>query len=118
MGPCRTPGPLGGCWGVSGSPRTPGPRGGSPRTPGPRGGSPGRRGPVRAPGACGPLPDAGAPCGQVNYTQPVVAVQFLNATPNEEHHVECRLRAAGLRPPDERDKFAGRVAFRLRVNRQ
>ncbi|NWI19500.1 AT1B2 ATPase, partial [Crypturellus soui] len=53
----------------------------------------------------------------VNYTQPVVAVQFLNATGGEEHHVECHLNAAGLRAPDERDKFAGRVAFRLRVNR-
>ncbi|XP_038027753.1 sodium/potassium-transporting ATPase subunit beta-2 isoform X1 [Anas platyrhynchos] len=53
----------------------------------------------------------------VNYTQPVVAVQFANATANVEHHVECRLNAAGLRADDERDKFAGRVAFRLRINR-
>uniref|UniRef100_A0A669QPL1 Sodium/potassium-transporting ATPase subunit beta-2 n=1 Tax=Phasianus colchicus TaxID=9054 RepID=A0A669QPL1_PHACC len=53
----------------------------------------------------------------VNYTQPVVAVQFSNATSNTEHHVECRLNAAGLRADDERDKFAGRVAFRLRINR-
>lgn len=49
----------------------------------------------------------------VNYTQPVVAVQFPNATANVEHHIECRLNAAGLRADDERDKFAGRVAFRL-----
>ncbi|XP_027563653.1 sodium/potassium-transporting ATPase subunit beta-2-like, partial [Neopelma chrysocephalum] len=53
----------------------------------------------------------------VNYTQPVVAVQFPNATANVDHHVECRLNAAGLRTDDERDKFAGRVAFRLRINR-
>ncbi|XP_068854779.1 sodium/potassium-transporting ATPase subunit beta-2 isoform X1 [Aphelocoma coerulescens] len=53
----------------------------------------------------------------VNYTQPVVAVQFYNATANVDHHVECRLNAAGLRTDDERDKFAGRVAFRLRINR-
>ncbi|XP_030330233.1 sodium/potassium-transporting ATPase subunit beta-2 isoform X2 [Strigops habroptila] len=53
----------------------------------------------------------------VNYTQPVVAVLFANATANVEHHVECRLRADGLRSDDERDKFAGRVAFRLRINR-
>ncbi|XP_014117360.1 PREDICTED: sodium/potassium-transporting ATPase subunit beta-2 [Pseudopodoces humilis] len=53
----------------------------------------------------------------VNYTQPVVAVQFSNATANVDHHVECRLNAAGLRTDDERDKFAGRVAFRLRINR-
>ncbi|RMC22901.1 hypothetical protein DUI87_00087 [Hirundo rustica rustica] len=54
---------------------------------------------------------------KVNYTQPVVAVQFSNATANVDHHVECRLNAAGLRTDDERDKFAGRVAFRLRINR-
>uniref|UniRef100_UPI000B4D2A06 sodium/potassium-transporting ATPase subunit beta-2 n=1 Tax=Lonchura striata TaxID=40157 RepID=UPI000B4D2A06 len=54
----------------------------------------------------------------VNYTQPVVAVQFSNATANVDHHVECRLNAAGLRTDDERDKFAGRVAFRLRINRE
>ncbi|TRZ09117.1 hypothetical protein HGM15179_017990 [Zosterops borbonicus] len=54
---------------------------------------------------------------KVNYTQPVVAVQFPNATANVDHHVECRLNAAGLRTDDERDKFAGRVAFRLRINR-
>ncbi|XP_029862630.1 sodium/potassium-transporting ATPase subunit beta-2 isoform X2 [Aquila chrysaetos chrysaetos] len=53
----------------------------------------------------------------VNYTQPVVAVQFANATANMEHYIECRLNAAGLRTDDERDKFAGRVAFRLRINR-
>uniref|UniRef100_A0A8C0UTA5 Sodium/potassium-transporting ATPase subunit beta-2 n=1 Tax=Cyanistes caeruleus TaxID=156563 RepID=A0A8C0UTA5_CYACU len=57
------------------------------------------------------------PVPQVNYTQPVVAVQFSNATANVDHHVECRLNAAGLRTDDERDKFAGRVAFRLRINR-
>lgn len=53
----------------------------------------------------------------MNYTQPVVAVQFANATANMEHYIECRLNAAGLRTDDERDKFAGRVAFRLRINR-
>ncbi|XP_017659275.1 PREDICTED: sodium/potassium-transporting ATPase subunit beta-2-like [Lepidothrix coronata] len=62
-----------------------------------------------------PIPTPLSP--QVNYTQPVVAVQFPNATANVDHHVECRLNAAGLRTDDERDKFAGRVAFRLRINR-
>lgn len=64
--------------------------------------------PSRTPGSLSP---------QVNYTQPVVAVQFANATANMEHYIECRLNAAGLRTDDERDKFAGRVAFRLRINR-
>ncbi|XP_068013221.1 sodium/potassium-transporting ATPase subunit beta-2 isoform X2 [Melanerpes formicivorus] len=53
----------------------------------------------------------------VNYTQPVVAVRFSNASANVEHHIECRLQAEGLRTDDDRDKFAGRVAFRLRINR-
>ncbi|XP_054029003.1 sodium/potassium-transporting ATPase subunit beta-2 isoform X4 [Dryobates pubescens] len=54
---------------------------------------------------------------KVNYTQPVVAVRFSNASANVEHHIECRLQAEGLRTDDDRDKFAGRVAFRLRINR-
>ncbi|XP_025050976.1 sodium/potassium-transporting ATPase subunit beta-2 isoform X2 [Alligator sinensis] len=53
----------------------------------------------------------------VNYTQPVVAVQFLNLTANVDHNVECHIRAANIRADDERDKFAGRVAFKIRVNR-
>lgn len=57
------------------------------------------------------------PLAQVNYTQPLVAVKFLNVTPNVEVNVECRINAANIATDDERDKFAGRVAFKLRINK-
>lgn len=57
------------------------------------------------------------PLAQVNYTQPLVAVKFLNVTPNVEVNVECRINAANIAIDDERDKFAGRVAFKLRINK-
>lgn len=53
---------------------------------------------------------------QVNYTQPVVAVKFLNPERNFDHHVECKINAANIPTTDERDKFAGRVSFRIRIN--
>ncbi|XP_056156614.1 sodium/potassium-transporting ATPase subunit beta-2a [Lampris incognitus] len=53
---------------------------------------------------------------QVNYTQPLVAVKFLNVTLNTDVNVECRINSNTLAEGGERDKFAGRVAFRLRVN--
>ena len=53
----------------------------------------------------------------VNYTQPVVAVKFLNLTYNFDHNVECKVNAANIATNDERDKFAGRVAFKIRVNK-
>lgn len=58
-----------------------------------------------------------SPLLQVNYTQPLVAVKFLNVTPNVEVNVECRINAANIATDDERDKFAGRVAFKLRINK-
>ncbi|XP_029437029.1 sodium/potassium-transporting ATPase subunit beta-2 isoform X2 [Rhinatrema bivittatum] len=53
---------------------------------------------------------------QVNYSQPLVAVQFLNLTYNMDIFVECKVNAANIKTNDDRDKFAGRVGFRLRVN--
>ncbi|CAI9611308.1 unnamed protein product [Staurois parvus] len=53
---------------------------------------------------------------QKNYTQPFVAVKFLNATHNMDHNVECRINAANIKNQDERDKFQGRVIFRLRID--
>nr|XP_025044119.1 sodium/potassium-transporting ATPase subunit beta-2 isoform X1 [Pelodiscus sinensis] len=53
----------------------------------------------------------------VNYTQPIVAVKFLNPEANMDHNVECKINAANIATTDERDKFAGRVAFKIRVNR-
>ncbi|KAM8881307.1 sodium/potassium-transporting ATPase subunit beta-2-like isoform 1-T1 [Synchiropus picturatus] len=53
---------------------------------------------------------------QVNYTQPLVAVKFLNASLNSDINVECKLTSNTLLAGSERDKFAGRVSFKLRIN--
>ncbi|CAI9611318.1 unnamed protein product [Staurois parvus] len=50
---------------------------------------------------------------QPNYTQPFVAVQFLNLTQNIDHQVECFVNAANIITNDDRDKFQGRVCFTL-----
>ena len=71
---------------------------------------------VAGPAASG-LEPRSPPLAQVNYTQPLVAVKFLNVTPNVEVNVECRINAANIATDDERDKFAGRVAFKLRINK-
>lgn len=53
---------------------------------------------------------------QVNYTQPLVAVKFLNASLNTDIDVECKVISNTLIAGSERDKFAGRVSFKLRIN--
>lgn len=53
---------------------------------------------------------------QVNYTQPLVAVKFLNASVNTDIYVECKINSNTLADGNERDKFAGRVSFKLRIN--
>ncbi|KAK7881067.1 hypothetical protein WMY93_032339 [Mugilogobius chulae] len=48
---------------------------------------------------------------QVNYTQPLVAVKFLNVTLNTDLNVECRINSNTLGDiyANERDKFADRT---------
>ncbi|XP_005922175.1 sodium/potassium-transporting ATPase subunit beta-2b isoform X1 [Haplochromis burtoni] len=53
---------------------------------------------------------------QVNYSQPLVAVKFLNITHNEDVNIECKINAENIPVGGERDKFAGRVSFKLRIN--
>ncbi|XP_075062191.1 sodium/potassium-transporting ATPase subunit beta-2-like isoform X1 [Mixophyes fleayi] len=53
---------------------------------------------------------------QKNYTQPFVAVKFMNATRNMVHTVQCRINAANINNQDDRDKFQGRVVFTLRID--
>ncbi|XP_067347730.1 sodium/potassium-transporting ATPase subunit beta-2b isoform X2 [Channa argus] len=53
---------------------------------------------------------------QVNYSQPLVAVKFLNITQNEDVNIECKINANNIPSGSERDKFAGRVSFKLRIN--
>lgn len=53
-----------------------------------------------------------------NYVQPLVAVKLLLSKEdyNKELSVECRVEGSDLRNNDERDKFLGRVTFRIKVN--
>ncbi|XP_072552462.1 sodium/potassium-transporting ATPase subunit beta-2a [Salminus brasiliensis] len=53
---------------------------------------------------------------QVNYSQPLVAVKFMNLTLNVDVNVECKINSNTIRELNERDKFAGRVSFKLRIN--
>lgn len=52
-----------------------------------------------------------------NYVQPLVAVKLLLTKEdyNKELPVECRVEGSNLRNNDERDKFLGRVTFRIKV---
>uniref|UniRef100_A0A8B9H8H2 Sodium/potassium-transporting ATPase subunit beta-2 n=1 Tax=Astyanax mexicanus TaxID=7994 RepID=A0A8B9H8H2_ASTMX len=54
-------------------------------------------------------------CMCVNYSQPLVAVKFLNLTLNTDVNVECKINSNTISDFSERDKFAGRVSFKLRV---
>ncbi|XP_072231867.1 sodium/potassium-transporting ATPase subunit beta-2b [Leuresthes tenuis] len=53
---------------------------------------------------------------QVNYSQPLVAVKFLNITQNQDVNIECKIHATNIPTGSERDKFAGKVSFKLRIN--
>ncbi|XP_037538100.1 sodium/potassium-transporting ATPase subunit beta-3a [Nematolebias whitei] len=52
-----------------------------------------------------------------SYVQPLVAVKLLLTKEdyNKELSVECRVEGSNLRNNDERDKFLGRVTFRIKV---
>lgn len=53
---------------------------------------------------------------QVNYSQPLVAVKFNNITRDTDVHIECSINANNIPRGSERDKFAGKVSFKLRIN--
>ncbi|XP_063806518.1 sodium/potassium-transporting ATPase subunit beta-2 [Pseudophryne corroboree] len=53
---------------------------------------------------------------QQNYTQPFVAVKFLNVTRNMVHTVQCVINAGNIITTDTRDLFQGRVIFTLKVS--
>ncbi|XP_053740270.1 sodium/potassium-transporting ATPase subunit beta-3a [Synchiropus splendidus] len=54
---------------------------------------------------------------QENYVQPLVAVKLLLSSEdyNKELPVECRVEGSNIKNNDERDKFLGRVTFRVKV---
>ena len=56
---------------------------------------------------------------QETYLQPLVAVKLLLTEEdyNKELAVECRVEGSDLRNNDERDKFLGRVTFRVKVTK-
>ncbi|XP_016405086.1 sodium/potassium-transporting ATPase subunit beta-2a isoform X2 [Sinocyclocheilus rhinocerous] len=57
---------------------------------------------------------------QVNYSQPLVAVKFMNISLNTDVNVECTINSNSNTIQfkiSERDKFAGRVIFKLRINK-
>lgn len=54
-----------------------------------------------------------------NYVQPVVAVKLLLTEDdfNSELTIECKVEGSDLLNSDERDKFLGRVVFRVLVSK-
>uniref|UniRef100_A0A8C4X2H4 Sodium/potassium-transporting ATPase subunit beta n=1 Tax=Eptatretus burgeri TaxID=7764 RepID=A0A8C4X2H4_EPTBU len=48
-----------------------------------------------------------------HYLQPVVAVRFENLPLNQKSAVECRVTGASIKIDENRDKYLGRVIFRL-----
>ncbi|XP_075438031.1 sodium/potassium-transporting ATPase subunit beta-2-like [Ascaphus truei] len=52
---------------------------------------------------------------QKNYSQPLVAIKFLNMTRGVDHNVECRINAVNIQSNIDRDRFAGRVSFKLHI---
>ena len=55
---------------------------------------------------------------QSDYVQPLVAVKLLLTKDdyNVEQTVECKVEGSDLRNDDDRDKFQGRVTFRVKVS--
>ncbi|XP_071389652.1 sodium/potassium-transporting ATPase subunit beta-3-like, partial [Centroberyx affinis] len=53
-----------------------------------------------------------------DYVQPLVAVKLLLTKDdyNVEQTVECKVEGSDLRNDDDRDKFLGRVTFRVKVS--
>ncbi|XP_063315699.1 potassium-transporting ATPase subunit beta [Pelobates fuscus] len=52
---------------------------------------------------------------QPNYTNPLVAVKFLNVTRNTEYVVECSIVGQGFITDNIHDPYEGKVSFRLKI---
>uniref|UniRef100_A0A8D2L6D3 Sodium/potassium-transporting ATPase subunit beta n=1 Tax=Varanus komodoensis TaxID=61221 RepID=A0A8D2L6D3_VARKO len=51
----------------------------------------------------------------VNYTQPVVAVQFTSVSRNHNMNIQCQLNGQGIINDYNNDRFLGRIIFTLNI---
>ncbi|XP_062997794.1 protein ATP1B4 [Elgaria multicarinata webbii] len=51
----------------------------------------------------------------VNYTQPVVAIQFTDVTKNHNMNIQCQLNGRGIINHYNNDRFLGRIIFTLNI---
>ncbi|XP_061454682.1 protein ATP1B4 [Rhineura floridana] len=51
----------------------------------------------------------------VNYTQPLVAVHFLNVIKNQAIPIQCQLNGKGIINDYNNDRFLGRIVFMLNI---
>uniref|UniRef100_A0A3Q3JTV1 Sodium/potassium-transporting ATPase subunit beta-2 n=1 Tax=Monopterus albus TaxID=43700 RepID=A0A3Q3JTV1_MONAL len=49
--------------------------------------------------------------------QPLMAVKFLNTSLNTDINIECKIISNTLAASSDRDKFAGRVSFKLQIDK-
>ncbi|EMP32073.1 Potassium-transporting ATPase subunit beta [Chelonia mydas] len=52
---------------------------------------------------------------QPNYSNPLVAVKFLNITRNAEVTVVCRVIGTGITSDNPHDPYEGKVEFKMRI---
>ncbi|KAM9320007.1 potassium-transporting ATPase subunit beta [Gastrophryne carolinensis] len=52
---------------------------------------------------------------QPNYTNPLVAVKFMNITYNKEIEVQCKVHADGITTDNVHDPYEGKVTFRINI---
>ncbi|XP_004915808.1 protein ATP1B4 isoform X2 [Xenopus tropicalis] len=51
----------------------------------------------------------------VNYTSPLIAMQFTGVKRNEDVNVQCKINGKDIISDHEKDRFLGRVAFTLHI---
>uniref|UniRef100_A0A8C5PXV7 Sodium/potassium-transporting ATPase subunit beta n=1 Tax=Leptobrachium leishanense TaxID=445787 RepID=A0A8C5PXV7_9ANUR len=51
----------------------------------------------------------------VNYTSPLIAMQFTEVTRNEEVTIQCKINGKGIISDHKNDRFLGRISFTLHI---